>query len=194
MALSWRGALQPGETVLVLGGGGAVGQAGIGAARALGAGRIVAVARSEEARRRAGDAGAHVVVPFDGDVDELTARLEAATQGGADVVLDPVFGIAATAASRVLTHGGRLVNLGGAAGDEARFSSAVLRGRSASVLGYTNNALTREQRREALTAVLDLAASGALGVAHETRPLAEVGVAWLRQADGRATTRLVLLP
>ena len=38
--------------------------------------------------------------PFDGDVDALTARLEAATQGGADVVLDPVFGIAATAASR----------------------------------------------------------------------------------------------
>ena len=39
MALSWRGALQQGETVLNLGGGGAVGQAGIGAARALGAGR-----------------------------------------------------------------------------------------------------------------------------------------------------------
>jgi NADPH:quinone reductase-like Zn-dependent oxidoreductase len=204
MALSWRGALQPGETVLVLGGGGAVGQAGIGAARALRAGRIVAVARSEEARRRASDAGAHVVVPFDADadagadadaaVDELTGRLETATQGGADVVLDPVFGIAAVAASRVLSPGGRLVNLGGAAGDEARFSSAVLRGRSASVLGYTNNALTPQQRRVALTAVLDLAAAGDLAVAHETRPLAEIGEGWHRQADGLARARLVLLP
>jgi NADPH:quinone reductase-like Zn-dependent oxidoreductase len=194
MALSWRGALRPGETVLVLGGGGAVGQAGIGAARALGAGRIVAVARSEEAQRRASDAGAHAVVPFDADVDVLTARLGTAVGGSADVVLDPVFGIAATAASRVLAQGGRLVNLGGAAGDEARFSSAVLRGRSASVLGYTNNALTPEQRRAALTAVLELAAAGALGVAHETRPLAEVGEAWRRQADGRAATRAVLLP
>jgi NADPH:quinone reductase-like Zn-dependent oxidoreductase len=198
MALSWRGALQPGETVLVLGGGGAVGQAGIGAARALGAGRIVAVARSEEARRRASDAGAHVVVPFygdaDADADELTGRLETATQGGADVVLDPVFGIAAVAASRVLSPGGRLVNLGGAAGDEARFSSAVLRGRSASLLGYTNNALTPQQRRAALTAVLDLAAAGDLAVAHETRPLAEIGEGWRRQADGLASARLVLLP
>jgi NADPH:quinone reductase-like Zn-dependent oxidoreductase len=194
MALSWRGALQPGETVLVLGGGGAVGQAGIGAANALGAGRIVAVARSQAAQRRASDAGAHVVVPLGTDVDELTARLGTATEGGADVVLDPVFGIAATAASRVLAQGGRLVNLGGAAGDEAPFSSAVLRGRSASVLGYTNNALTPEQRRGALTAVLDLAAAGNLSVAHETQPLAEVEVAWRRQADGRATARLVLLP
>jgi NADPH:quinone reductase-like Zn-dependent oxidoreductase len=196
MALSWRAALQPGETVLVLGGGGAVGQAGIGAARALGAGRIVAVARSEEAQGRARDAGAHAVVPLDADVDvdELAARLGTATEGSADVVLDPVFGIAATAASRVLAHGGRLVNLGGAAGDEARFSSAVLRARSASVLGYTNNALTPEQRRAALTTVLDLAATGDLGVAHETRPLAEIREAWQRQADGRVGTRAVLLP
>jgi NADPH:quinone reductase-like Zn-dependent oxidoreductase len=194
MALSWRAALRPGETVLVLGGGGAVGQAGIGAARALGAGRVVAVARSAEAQRRASDAGAHVVVPLGADVDELTSRLGTATGGAADVVLDPVFGVAATAASRVLAQGGRLVNLGGAGGDEAAFSSAVLRGRSASVLGYTNNALTPEQRRDALTAVLDLAAAGTLRVAHETQPLAEVGDAWRRQADGRATTRIVLLP
>ena len=194
MALSWRGALQPGETVLVLGGGGAVGQAGIGAARALGAGRVVAVARSEEAQRRASDAGAHVVVPLGADVDDLTTRLASATGGGAAVVLDPVFGIGATAASRVLAPGGRLVNLGGAAADEATFSSAVLRGRSASVLGYTNNALTPQQRRDALTAVLDLAAAGDLGVAHETHPLAEVEGLWRRQADGRAGTRLVLLP
>jgi NADPH:quinone reductase-like Zn-dependent oxidoreductase len=194
MALSWRAGLQPGETVLVLGGGGAVGQAGIGAARALGAGRVVAVARSEEAQRRASDAGAHEVVPFATDVDELTSRFGTATGGAVDVVLDPVFGPAATAASRVLGPGGRLVNLGGAAGDEAGFSSAVLRGRSASVLGYTNNALTPQQRRDALTAVLDLAAAHALRVAHETQPLAEVGEAWRRQADGRTDTRIVLLP
>ncbi len=119
MALSWRGRLQPGERVLVLGGGGAVGQAGIGAARVLGAQHVVAVARSKEAQQGAGAAGADVVVPMVEDVDELTARLAEATGGAVDVVLDPVFGIAATAASRVLGAGGRLVNLGGASGDEA---------------------------------------------------------------------------
>ena len=50
MALTWRAGLLPGETVLVLGAGGAVGQAAVGAARLLGAGRVVAVCRSEPAQ------------------------------------------------------------------------------------------------------------------------------------------------
>lgn len=194
MALSWRGGLQPGERVLVLGGGGAVGQVGIGAARALGAQRVVAVARSEQAQQRARAAGADVVVPMLDDVDELTARLAQATGGQVDVVLDPVFGTAATAASRVLAEGGRLVNLGGASGDEARFSSSVLRSRSASVLGYTNNALTPAQRRDALAAVLHHAAAGRITMAYDSRPLEAVDEGWRRQAEGGTSSRLVLLP
>jgi NADPH:quinone reductase-like Zn-dependent oxidoreductase len=194
MALSWRGRLQPGERVLVLGGGGAVGQAGIGAARVLGAQRVVAVARSEQAQRRAYEAGADVVVPMLDDVDELTARLAEATGGAVDVVLDPVFGTAATAASRVLGEDGRLVNLGGASGDEAVFSSSVLRSRSASVLGYTNNALTPAQRRDALTAVLGHASTGGITMSFDSRPLEAVEEGWRRQATRESSSRLVLLP
>src|SRR4029079_18393834 len=47
MALSWRARLQEGEKVLVLGGGGAVGQAGIGCARVLRAPHVGAVHRAE---------------------------------------------------------------------------------------------------------------------------------------------------
>lgn len=191
MALSWRGRLQAGENVLVLGGGGAVGQAGIGAARALGAARVVAVARSAEAQERARAAGADAVVPLAGDVDELTAVL-AGTSEAFDVVLDPVFGIAATAASRTLSPGGRLINLGGASGDEATFSSAVLRSRSAEVLGYTNNALSVDQRRAALGEVFALAADGRLAVQFETHPLAEIASVWTRMVDGAAELRQVL--
>lgn len=194
MALSWRGRLRPGECVLVLGGGGAVGQAGIGAAKALGAGRVVAVARSEQAQERAYAAGADVVVPMQGDVDELTARFSEAAEGHVDVVLDPVFGVAATAATRALAEGGRLVNLGGASGDEAVFSSAVLRSRSASVLGYSNNSLTAEQRREALTAVLRHAADGRITMAYEVLPLDAVHDVWQRQAGGGGSARVVLVP
>jgi NADPH:quinone reductase-like Zn-dependent oxidoreductase len=194
MALSWRARLQPGERVLVLGGGGAVGQSGIGAARVLGAERVVAVARSEQAQRRAGEAGADVVVPMVDDVDELTARLAEATGGAVDVVLDPVFGTAATAASRVLGPGGRLVNLGGASGDEAVFSSSVLRSRSANVLGYTNNALTRDQRRDALTAVLRHASAGRISMSVDSRPLEAAEESWRRHDGGESSSRLVLLP
>jgi NADPH:quinone reductase-like Zn-dependent oxidoreductase len=184
----------PGERVLVLGGGGAVGQVGIGAARALGASRVVAVARSEEAQERARRAGADVVLPVDQDPAGLSDRIAEAAGGSVDVVLDPVFGAVATAASGVLADGGRLVNLGGASGDEAVFSSAVLRSRSASVLGYTNNALTPEQRRAALTAVLQHVASGRISMAFETQPLSAVEQAWVRQASGEASPRLVLIP
>jgi NADPH:quinone reductase-like Zn-dependent oxidoreductase len=194
MCLTARARLQEGETVLVLGGGGAVGQSAIGAAKVLGAGRVVAVARSVEARERARTAGADDVLPLSGDVDELTGRLRDAVGGSVDVVIDPVFGVAGTAASRVLADGGRLVNLGGSSGDVAEFSSAGLRSRTAAILGYTNAALTSDERRDAMTAVVEHAAAGRLAVAHELVPLAEVAEAWRRQAGGEAGVRLVLAP
>jgi len=193
MSLTWRARLRPGERVLVLGAGGAVGQSAVGAAKLLGAGRVVAVCRSEEAQARARRAGADAVVPLAGDVDALTDRFREAVDG-ADVVIDPVFGTAATAASRVLAEGGRLVNLGGTSGDVAEFSSAGLRSRSASILGYTNNALTPDQRRDALTTIAEHAAVGRLGVAHEEVGLADVADAWRRQATADTGVRLVLMP
>ena len=194
MCLTARGRLAPGERVLVLGGGGAVGQAAVGAAKVLGAGRVVAVARSPEARERARRAGADEVLELSGDVDDLTTRFRDAVGGSVDVVVDPVFGIAATAASRVLAERGRLVNLGGSSGDVAEFSSAVLRSRTAEILGYTNATLAPEERRAALAAVIEHAAAGRLAVAHEALPLAAVDQAWRRQAEGRAGVRLVLTP
>jgi NADPH:quinone reductase-like Zn-dependent oxidoreductase len=194
MALTERARLQPGERVVVLGGGGAVGQVAVAAARLLGAARVVAVCRSAAAQARAERAGADAVVRLTGDVDDLTARLREASGGGVDVVVDPVFGDVATAASRVLADHGRLVNLGGAAGDSAEFSSGVLRSRTADVLGYTNNALRPDQRRQALAEVFGHAASGRLAVAHEEVPLADAAAAWRRQAAGEAGVRLVLVP
>ncbi|WP_448628166.1 quinone oxidoreductase family protein [Geodermatophilus sp. URMC 64] len=194
MALTWRAQLQPGERVLVLGGGGAVGQAALGIARLVGASRVVAVCRDDAAEERARRAGAQEVVRVTPDVDALAARLAEAVDGSVDVVLDPVFGPVASAASRVLATCGRLVNLGGMAGDTAEFSSSVLRGRTAAVLGYTNNNITPEQRREALTAVTTHAAAGRVTVAAEQLPLTDVGEAWRRQATGDAGVRFVLTP
>jgi len=191
MALSSRAHLVAGERVLVLGGGGAVGQAGIGAAQVLGAVHVVALARPGSVDR-AEAAGADVVVPLVSDeVDAVAASL--VPHGPFDVVLDPVFGVAATAAVRALAPGGRLVNLGGASGDTAVLSSAGLRSRTASVLGYTNNALTAEQRAWAVTAVLEHAAAGRIRMAYDVAPLADVAAAWRRQAAGTGS-RGVLRP
>jgi NADPH:quinone reductase-like Zn-dependent oxidoreductase len=188
-----RARVQDGDRVLVLGAGGAVGQAAIGVARAYGAGRVVGVCRAGASVERATDAGADEVVtlPADQDVAALAAALEHALDGAADVVVDPVFGWVATAACVALAPHGRLVNLGGSAGDAATLSSAVLRGKSLEVHGYTNNSLTPKQRAEALTGVVALAASGQVRVAHEVRPLAEVADAWSAVATGAAVRQVL---
>ena len=192
MALTWRARLAAAERVLVLGGGGAVGQAGIGIARVLDAAEVVALARPASVPR-AEAAGADVVLPLETtDVDALAVAL--ADHGPYDVILDPIFGVPATAAARELAACGRLVNLGGASGDKAEFSSASLRSKSAAVLGYTNNALSAEQRRDALTSVLVHAAAGRIRLAFEECDLREVQSTWSRVVDGTAGSRSVLLP
>lgn len=187
--LTWRGRLAPGEHVVVLGAGGAVGQAAVGAAHALGAGRVVAVCRAAS-QDRARAAGAQVVVTTDGPGD-LSDRLRRACDGRADLVVDPVFGAPAAAALAVLSPGGRLVNLGGSAGDSLPMSSASLRSRSIDVLGYTNNALTPQQRAEALTEVLAHAAAGRVRVAHETYPVERAAEAWSAVAGGSGSRAVV---
>jgi NADPH:quinone reductase-like Zn-dependent oxidoreductase len=188
--LTRAGRLAAGETVLVLGGGGIVGQVAIQAARILGAGRVVAAARSADARRRAADAGADEVVRLDAadDAGVLAARLREACGGAVDVVVDPLFGVPATAAARVLARRGRLVNLGGSAGEEATFRSSELRGKPAAVIGYTNNDVPFEEKKEILATVLGHAAAGRLAVAFEARPLGDVAAAW------HAPSRVVLKP
>jgi hypothetical protein len=62
------------------------------------------------------------------------------------------------------------------------------------VLGYTNNAITAEQRREAITVVLGHAAAGRIRIQYDVHPLAEVERVWKRFASGEAQARNVLVP
>lgn len=179
MALTWRGGLQPGEHVLVLGASGTVGQVGIQVARLHRAGRVIAACRDAHGRQRATGLGADVVVDLTGDDPApIAGRLAEASAGRLDLVLDPVWGIPAEAATRVLSQGGRLVNLGSAAGQAASLSSATLRGGALSVLGYTNYALSPEQKAAALGEILGHAAAGLIDTDRETLPLAEIGSGW----------------
>jgi NADPH2:quinone reductase len=194
MALTWRGRLQPGEQVLVLGASGAVGQVAVQAAKILGAGRVIAATRDATARERALTRGADAVVDLTGDdVDEISRRIAAACDGPLHLIIDPVWGIPAEAAVRVLAPEGRLVNFGSAAGPTARLESATLRSRLHNILGYTNNALSPEQKAQALAEILAHAAAGRCTVERETMPLAQAGEAWERQAVF-ARRKLILVP
>ncbi|MFC4066696.1 quinone oxidoreductase family protein [Actinoplanes subglobosus] len=158
-----------GRDVMVLGAGGVVGQATIQLALLGGARRVIAVARSEAALRRAESLGATAVTSTD----------------RADLVVDPVFGEPAAAALRVLRPGGTLVNLGSSAGPTAPIDSATLRGGSLRIVGYTNNALSPAQRATMIGEVAAHAAAGRLTVTYETLPLAEVADAWAAASTAR---------
>jgi NADPH:quinone reductase-like Zn-dependent oxidoreductase len=179
---------------MVLGAGGVVGQVATQAAKLLGARRVVAACRSGGAQERARSAGADAVVVLRGDdtADQLAARMADACDGPVDVVIDPLCGLPASAALRVLGPDGRLVNLGGSAGETATFASAGLRSKAAAILGYTNNAVTTELKAQALADLLGHAASGRLTVSHECVTLDDLPAAWTRQASGEAENRLVV--
>jgi len=193
-ALTRTGGLVEGEVVVVLGAGGVVGQAAIQLALLAGASRVVAVSRSRAALDRAGELGAGEVVELrPGDDPNALANRLRAVAGLVDLVLDPVFGVPAAAALRVLRPGGRLVNLGSSAGATAPLDSATLRGGSLKILGYTNNGLSVGERAESLGVVAEHATAGRLTVSHEIMPFAEVDAAWSRQAAGEADGRIVLV-
>lgn len=114
-ALKQRGALQPGETLLVLGAGGGVGLAAVELGHAMGA-RVIAAASSAEKLEAAKAAGADDCIDYsDG---ELKEKVKALTDGkGADVIYDPVGGPLFEQCLRCINWKGRILIVGFVGGD-----------------------------------------------------------------------------
>jgi NADPH2:quinone reductase len=107
-ALKLRGRLSEGEWILVHGAAGGVGTATLQVARGLGA-RTIAVVSSDEKERIAKEAGADEVVRSDGPWKDEAKEI---SQGGVDVVIDPVGGDRFTDSIRSLREAGRVVVVG----------------------------------------------------------------------------------
>lgn len=114
-ALRDRGALQPGETLLVLGAGGGVGLAAIEIGKALGA-HVVACASSDDKLAVCRKHGADATINYASE--DLRERIKALTGGkGPDVIYDPVGGPYTELALRSIAWRGRLLVVGFAAGE-----------------------------------------------------------------------------
>jgi NADPH:quinone reductase len=103
-----RGRLKAGETVLVHGAAGGVGTAVLQVAKALGA-RSIALVSTEEKGRVASDAGADQTVLLS---DAWRDEVKQLSDGGVDMVLDPVGGDRFTDSLRSLRENGRVVVVG----------------------------------------------------------------------------------
>jgi NADPH2:quinone reductase len=109
-----RGALAPGERLLVLGAAGGVGMAAVQVGKRMGA-RVIAAASTLEKRQFALDHGADAVI--DTEVEGWRDRLKALCDGGGpDLVFDPVCGPLFQPAFRSLAWRGRHLVVGFAGG------------------------------------------------------------------------------
>ncbi|WP_134324209.1 NADPH:quinone oxidoreductase family protein [Cumulibacter soli] len=112
-AITTRGALKPGETVLVQGAAGGIGTATIQLAAAYGA-RVIGVVSSERKADFIKSVGAHEAVLVDGFKEAVR---ELTNDQGVDIVADPVGGDRFTDSLRCLAPQGRMLVVGFTAGD-----------------------------------------------------------------------------
>jgi NADPH2:quinone reductase len=191
-ALVTRGRLRPGETVLVHGAAGGVGTATVQVAKGLGA-RVVAVVSTDEKARVAREAGADDVVRSDGAWRDEALEL---TDGGVDVVVDPVGGDRFTDSLRTLRPGGRLVVVGFTAGSipEVRVNRLLLRNVEVVGAGWGAWIAARPQDGRDLGAeVHRLAGRGVVRPVVGARFALEEGAEAMRLVEGRGALGKVVL-
>lgn len=103
--------LQPGESIVIHAAAGGVGNLAVQLARQWGAGRIIAVASTEEKRAQALASGADVAI--DANASDLAGTIRQANDGKrVDIVLEMVGGTTTDASLAVLAPFGRLVVYG----------------------------------------------------------------------------------
>lgn len=186
--------LRPGETVLVLGATGAVGQLAVQIAASHGAGRVIGVGRNAAALDRLLAFGADAVVDLrpDEEPDRLAARIRAVA-GAVDVVLDGTYGVPLEAALQACGQRARVVNVGNVAGATARIPAGLLRGRQLTLTGFAGLHTPLRDKEPALRWLWNALADGRLHLQVATYALEELPTAWHAQATS-PSAKCVLLP
>jgi NADPH2:quinone reductase len=133
-ALALRAALQKGETVLVHSAAGGVGLAAVQIARALGAGRIIGTAGSDEKLDIIRKNGADVAVNY--QTEDFVEVVKRETDGrGADIIFDPVGGEIGQRSTKCIAFEGRLLIIGFTSGGFSNFVSNHILIKNYSVVG-----------------------------------------------------------
>jgi D-arabinose 1-dehydrogenase-like Zn-dependent alcohol dehydrogenase len=182
------GRVAPGETVLVTGAGGGLGQHGVQLAALAGA-RVIAQTGSAAKADALRAAGAAEVVAMPRGEDFSAAVRDLTGGEGADVVIDNVGTPLFQPTRRSLAKAGRWVLVGQLTGDFVPFNPAQLFLRGISMLSATST--TREELRQ----VLGLLQRGSVrAVLDRSLPLEAAAEAHLAVERGEAAGRMTLRP
>ena len=199
LSLAYRAKLVQSENVLILGATGVTGKLAVRIAKLLGAARVIAAGRNEQALNTLRDLGADATISLALPSTELSeAFIREAGQIGFQVVIDYVWGQPAqsflTAIARrefvAIKSETRFVQVGESAAPTITLPAAVLRSTALTILGTAGippyNVLV-----EAFQQVMAYAEKGDLQIDTERVPLADIESAWQRDQPGR---RLVIIP
>jgi NADPH2:quinone reductase len=199
LSLAYRAKLARGESVLILGATGVTGKLAVQIAKVLGAARVVAAGRNQQALNTLRDLGADATISLALPQAELSeAFLREAGQSGFQVVIDYVWGgpaeafLAATIRKEfaAIQSETRFVQVGESAGPTITLPAAALRSTALTIMG-TAGIPPRDVLVEAFQQVMAHAAKGELQIDTEKIPLADIEDAWQRDQPGR---RLVIAP
>jgi NADPH2:quinone reductase len=195
-ALRDRAALQPGQTVLVLGAAGGIGIATIELAKALGA-RVIAAASSAEKLATCRAKGADEVINY--REQNLRDEVKRLTGGqGVDVVMDPVGGDYAEQALRSMAWRGRYLVVGFTDGQIPRLPLNLVLLKGCAIVGVFWGDFIRREPKAAQTDLrdlVDLLRQGKITPLISGRYSLEQGAqAILELSQRRAQGKLIVLP
>jgi NADPH2:quinone reductase len=193
-ALAKRGALRPGETVLVLGAAGGVGTAAVQIAKALGA-KVIAMVHRPQAMEFVKSVGPDVVLPLS---DGWLQAVKEHTDGrGVDLVVDPIGGETFDDAVRALDTEGRLLVIGFAAGGipTVKVNRLLLRNVSVVGVGYGEYVNRKPGSQSVFSyGVAELVKAGLRPPPPIRYPLSQGSAALQSLADGGVLGKVVLEP
>jgi NADPH:quinone reductase-like Zn-dependent oxidoreductase len=198
MSIKTAAGFTPGETVLIQGATGVAGRLAVKVARLLGAGRIVATGRNDDALREVQALGADTVISTAVPDDQLAEAFTAARGGGYDIVLDYLWGRPTEILLRTLIPSSfafpkptRLIQVGESAGPALTLTADSLRTSGVEIYGAARG-LNPQTMAQAYGQIVQWAQGGTLTFDLEKVPLSQIAAAWQR-TDLRCR-RLVILP
>ena len=194
-ALIDRAALQPGETVLVLGAAGGVGTAAIQIAKAAGA-RVIAAASSNDKCNTCMKLGADATINY--STENLRDALKTLTEGkGPDVIYDPVGGEFAEPAFRSIAWRGRYLVVGFAGGPIPALPLNLPLLKGASLVGVFWGDFARREPQANAAMMAELAQWYGQGkikpVIDSTMPMADLKAAYAHMGSRGVKGKLVMV-
>jgi NADPH:quinone reductase-like Zn-dependent oxidoreductase len=197
-ALLGRANFQSGEGVLINGATGIAGKQAIQVAKYLGASRIVATGRDEQALAQLGVLGANETISLGQPEENLLRRFRSALEG-VQVVLDYLWGPSAELILKAAAgHGSpqgepriRFVQIGSIGGNAITLPGQLLRSSGVELVGSGLGSLSAQQILQSLTKMFAAITKVHFAIDVNPVPLAKVEEAWKWKDDGR---RIVFIP